>query len=257
MEQDGQPFTIQKDALALQLNYLKEHNYNSISLSQLVDFKMKQIMLPPKPVLLSFDDGYKSVLTILYPLLQSFNIKASVFVVPSWINNTEPVDPRYLFLEDLKKIPTHIIEWGIHSYDHKNFKRLNSKRIKEDIKSCINWFNVNNIPFVYAFAFPFGAYPKYNPYKNYIFFKALANTGIKLSFRIGNRMNYLRNKRTLMLQRIDIKGNETISDFDKYLREGKRKTLRQILFSILNNKTSFMVIFKNAFKLNNDTDRPY
>src|SRR5262249_15362391 len=46
--------------------------------------------LPPRPVLVTFDDGYRSVLTIGAPILASYRIPAVVFAC------TEPMEQRRL-----------------------------------------------------------------------------------------------------------------------------------------------------------------
>ena len=59
-----------------QLAYLSENGYTTIffdDLSHAEDFE--------KPVLLTFDDGYDDNYTELYPLLQKYNAKATIFMI--------------------------------------------------------------------------------------------------------------------------------------------------------------------------------
>ncbi len=59
------------------LQYLADNGYETIffdDLSHLEDFE--------KPVLLTFDDGYDDNYTELYPLLQKYQAKATIFVIP-------------------------------------------------------------------------------------------------------------------------------------------------------------------------------
>jgi peptidoglycan/xylan/chitin deacetylase (PgdA/CDA1 family) len=221
--------SICSSALHLQMKYLKNNGYNTISVKQLLSYWNDGTALPPKPVLLTFDDGYKSMATILYPLLQQYQMKATVFMLPHYIYNKENGYVNNLTLEQIKNISPQWLEWGIHSYNHKNFKKLPPAEVKEDLLKCINWFTANDIPFVHAFAFPFGSFQKNNLFKRIPFFKAVAAAGIKISFRIGNRINFLGNNKPAMLQRIDIKGNETTIQLQKYLTKGKKKRIRQWL----------------------------
>ncbi len=46
-------------------------------------------MLPPKAVLLTFDDGYLSFYTRVYPLLRAFNYPAVLGVVGAWIDDPQ------------------------------------------------------------------------------------------------------------------------------------------------------------------------
>jgi peptidoglycan/xylan/chitin deacetylase (PgdA/CDA1 family) len=215
--------------LNLQLGYLKENGYNTISVQQLLQYWDNGTALPPKPVLLTFDDGYKSMAVHLYPLLQLYQAKATVFLLPGFVHSANESSNTYLSLTEIKNISNQFLEWGIHSYDHKNYKKLTPAQITEDIAKCIAWFKENNIHFVPALAFPFGAFQKNNPFKRVSFFKAVAAAGIQVSFRLGNRINFLQKNKPLMLQRIDIKGNETPEKFGKYVQQGKKKTIRQLL----------------------------
>jgi len=59
-----------------QLAWLMENGYDPIwfeDLSHLEDYD--------KPVMLTFDDGYDDNYTILFPLLQKYNVKATIFVI--------------------------------------------------------------------------------------------------------------------------------------------------------------------------------
>ena len=52
--------------------------------------------LPERPVLITFDDGYRSVLTIAAPILAAYNLPAAVFVC------TGPMaDRRLLWFDDV------------------------------------------------------------------------------------------------------------------------------------------------------------
>ena len=225
------PNSISLNRLNLQLEYLCNNNYNTISIKQLLDHLYKGIPLPLKPVLITFDDGYKSIATYLYPLLQKHGMKATSFLVPCFVHESNNTINSYLSINEIKNMNGQWIEWGIHSFDHKNFKKLAPNLVREDLENCMGWFKIYNIPFVSALAYPFGAYPKHNLFKRFRFFKALSNAGVLLSFRIGNRMNFLNRKAPCMLQRIEITGNETLSQFSKCLKEGKKKSLKHYLKS--------------------------
>jgi peptidoglycan/xylan/chitin deacetylase (PgdA/CDA1 family) len=229
-EGDGQKdLSIAISHFNVQLKYLKENGYNTISVMQLLCYWDNGTALPAKPVLLTFDDGYKSMYTLLYPLLQQYDMKATVFILPHYVYDEKNGFVNNLTLEQIKTTSPQWLEWGIHSYDHKNFKKLSPGEVTADLIKCQEWFTANNIPFVPAFAFPFGSFQKNNLFKRIPFFKAVKAAGIKISFRLGNRINFLSNNKPAMLQRIDIKGNETIVQLEKYLTKGKKKTIRQLL----------------------------
>ena len=63
------------------LRWLTENGYQSVSLAQLIAFANGQGTLPPKPVLITLDDGYRNNLTLLPPLLEQYDACAVIAVV--------------------------------------------------------------------------------------------------------------------------------------------------------------------------------
>ena len=63
--------------------------YNIISLEELVDCIKGNARLPRHSVVLTFDDGYKSVYTNAFPILKKYNVPATVFLTTSFIGSKE------------------------------------------------------------------------------------------------------------------------------------------------------------------------
>lgn len=66
-----------------QMQYLAKNGYSTLSIDEFFDHIVHGIALPPKSVLLTFDDGRASLWTYAFPILQEFNHKAVCFLVPS------------------------------------------------------------------------------------------------------------------------------------------------------------------------------
>ncbi len=75
--------------LANQFAWLKEHGYQVVSMQQVIDAKEGRQKLPPKAVLLTFDDGYVSFYTRIFPLLKLFNYPAVFALVTKWLDVPE------------------------------------------------------------------------------------------------------------------------------------------------------------------------
>ena len=69
-------------------------------------------------------------------------------------------------------------------------------------------------------AYPYGNYPKKGKRK-IEFFQLLEKNNIKMAFRIGNRVNIFPFKNKYEIQRIDIKGQDSLLAFKWKLRLGK------------------------------------
>jgi len=66
---------------AQQLAYLHQAHYTTITLDALVDALHGRTLLPPKPVVLTFDDGYADFFTNAYPLLRHYGDKATIYII--------------------------------------------------------------------------------------------------------------------------------------------------------------------------------
>lgn len=71
--------------LVQQFNWLRENGYHPISVDQLVAAQNGGPALPDKAVLLTFDDGYISFYTHVFPLLKAFHFPAVLALVGSWL----------------------------------------------------------------------------------------------------------------------------------------------------------------------------
>ncbi|MBC7908435.1 MAG: poly-beta-1,6-N-acetyl-D-glucosamine N-deacetylase PgaB [Rhodospirillaceae bacterium] len=71
--------------LVQQFNWLRENGYHPVSIDQLMVAKNGGPALPDKAVLLTFDDGYISFYTHVFPLLKAFHFPATFALVGSWL----------------------------------------------------------------------------------------------------------------------------------------------------------------------------
>lgn len=74
-------YVISEKELEKDLIYLKENGYRTINVSELTAYAEGKISLEEKCVMLTFDDGYETAFTVLYPLLKKYNMKAVVSVI--------------------------------------------------------------------------------------------------------------------------------------------------------------------------------
>ena len=81
---DPDQYAISTRNLASQFDWLRAHGYHVISLDQLIDARQGRSKLPQNPVLLTFDDGLRSVYTKVFPLLRAYQYHAVVAVVGAW-----------------------------------------------------------------------------------------------------------------------------------------------------------------------------
>jgi hypothetical protein len=69
-----------------QLKYLHKAKFNTITLYELYEHLSSGTRLPPKPIALTFDDGYLDNWVHAFPLLEKYEAKATVFVATDFVD---------------------------------------------------------------------------------------------------------------------------------------------------------------------------
>jgi biofilm PGA synthesis lipoprotein PgaB len=124
------PFAVDGAALVRQFEWLRGNGYTPVRLEDIVVARRGGKPLPPKAVLLTFDDAYLSFYTIVYPLLREFRFPALLGVVGKWIDGPgsgEPVlygekdtvtDAKFPSWSQLREMTASgLVEIASHSYD--------------------------------------------------------------------------------------------------------------------------------------------
>lgn len=83
---DPDGFAVSTQNFAAHLDWLSGHGYHPVSLTQVIDASKGGARLPSKPVLITFDDGLRSVYTKAFPLLRAYGYPALAAVVTDWVD---------------------------------------------------------------------------------------------------------------------------------------------------------------------------
>src|SRR5205823_2269472 len=81
---------VSRTALAGQLAGLASAGYATVTVSEIVAALRGGRPLPPRPVALTFDDGYADFHSEAMPLLQRYGFTATAFITTGWIEDSRP-----------------------------------------------------------------------------------------------------------------------------------------------------------------------
>jgi len=97
-----------------QMNYLQQ-NCNVISLNEMFTLIEKQKKIPARTVVITFDDGYKNNLTTAIPILDKYNLPATIFLATKYIDLQLPqwIDEIYCIFKYRQKNNLQINDLGI------------------------------------------------------------------------------------------------------------------------------------------------
>lgn len=164
------------------LDYLKENHYKTLTMDEFYRWKIGEIDLPYKSVLITFDDGFLSNYEYAFPLLKEYNMNATVFVVGSFIENSSENSwngnlKTYMSKDILLKLETEFpnIKVYSHSYNLHYQRAINQEEtiLLDDIKNFENFYKKTDV-----FCYPFGQY-------NTTIENALETSAYKMAFKYG------------------------------------------------------------------------
>jgi peptidoglycan/xylan/chitin deacetylase (PgdA/CDA1 family) len=215
--------TISIQNLEKQFKYLSDQTYTCLPFSQILG--LKNVKIPERSFILTFDDAYLNNLEYLYPLLKKYNFHATIMLpvsflgkVNQWDHGNEPI----MNYDQLLSMDSQYVSFGLHTYGHISLKNSSFNDIEADIEKCKQDLNGKGIRFLPILAYPYGSYPKDKAKKN-LLFKLLQQNGIDFGLRIGNKINKWPFKNNYEITRIDIKGGDSFWAFKTKLKKGRVK----------------------------------
>jgi peptidoglycan/xylan/chitin deacetylase (PgdA/CDA1 family) len=212
--------TISVAAFEAQLKYLSNKNYSSYHCKELLQLTK----LPSKKnVVITFDDGFVSQLELAVPLLKKYNFKATFFIPLQYIGKNDAWHTKrrdIMTTKMLQSLDPSIIELAHHSFAHKKYDALSTIEIEEDIAGSFDAVEKNGLLLAPALAYPYGKYPRKKSMKEG-FIKQLQEHQFLYGLRIGNRVNRFPFKNPFEIQRVDVKGEFSMSKFKRRLTYGK------------------------------------
>lgn len=182
------------------LAYLKNQGYSVITADSLLSFFIDHQPLPPKPVLLTFDDGYQDFYTDALPLLKEFNFPSILFVSTGLLNN-----PGYLSWSEVTEMSSqNRVYIGNHTWSHHSLGGPDTAVNQKEISLADSQILDHGLPHARVMAYPYGSYSAAS--ESY-----LAQLGYGLSFTTQPG-SILCNRLRLRLPRVRA-GNVSLSNF--------------------------------------------
>lgn len=97
------------------LQYLRHAGYETVSLSDLILHLTQGHPLPPRPIVLTFDDGYRDAYEEAFPMLLRYGFRGTFFVLTG---RADAGDPRYLSWEQIREMSAAGMDIQLHGREH-------------------------------------------------------------------------------------------------------------------------------------------
>jgi len=147
---------------AAQLRLLRRAGFVSISLADYCAHRDGLLALPARPIVITFDDGYRSNYSVAVPLLERYGFRATFFIVSDYLGRTNAWDDErqepLLSSEQIIAMHQAGFEIQSHTRTHARLPTLSVDRAREELAgSRAALENLIQAP-VKAIAYPWGAY---------------------------------------------------------------------------------------------------
>jgi peptidoglycan/xylan/chitin deacetylase (PgdA/CDA1 family) len=149
----GYNLSITPDDFAQQLAWLHEQGYTTVSMTTAQQCLRGEIACPPKPIALTFDDGYEDAYSTVLPIMQDYGMRGTFYIVNSFVGQ-----PGYMNWEQLAALRDAGMEIGAHTVSHLDLTTLDqvtaAYEISQSKAELDNRLGIN----VTSFCYPAGFY---------------------------------------------------------------------------------------------------
>lgn len=161
-------YYVSPDIFDEQMKWLKDNDYTVISLDDFYTTINNEELLPPKPVVITFDDGYRDQYENAFPILKKYDFTATFYLK---INN---FNKGGMHADEVKELLDAGNVIGSHSINHDNLTKMSPDDLKYDLTESKKILEKELGVDIKHYCYPGGAYDD-----NVI--SALLDTGYKTS----------------------------------------------------------------------------
>jgi len=194
---------------AQQMKTLSDNGFHTISPNQLHEYLAHEGILPPKPILITFDDGREEQYRLGLQEMNKYNFKGVFFVMTVSINR-----PGYLTKTQIKDLSDSGHSIGAHTWDHHPVTKYNGKdwdiqliRPKKQLEFIIG-------KGVDCFSYPFGVWNKTSIHK-------IKNCGYQMAFILSTERDL--DEPLYTVRRLIVNGSLSASEMLKAMQSSFKK----------------------------------
>jgi peptidoglycan/xylan/chitin deacetylase (PgdA/CDA1 family) len=147
--------TVHPTDFARQMRWLKRHGYRTVTQRQLFAALMHGRPLGRKPIMITFDDGYRDAYYKAAPVLSKLGMRATAYVISGRVVNG---DRTFLSLGLLRRLERSGVEIGSHSMSHRDLTQLSDRELLAELRGSRRALERGLGHPVQWLAYPFGCY---------------------------------------------------------------------------------------------------
>lgn len=147
------------------MRHLADEGYTTLTVSQLLPALRagaaeRPAPLPERPVVVTFDDGFRDFLTTALPIMASHGVASTLYATTGFMGSggpgTNASGDEMLSWRDLAEVAAASVEVGAHTHSHPMLDTLPRAAAREEIIRCKGLIEQHLAAPVTSFAYPHG-----------------------------------------------------------------------------------------------------
>ena len=111
------PYDLDRENLESHLKFFKKEGYTCLSLDDYIAINKGEKPLPPKAVMITFDDGYESFYKTIFPMLKKYNVPAMMAIIGSWMDGASAGVKMTTWEQFREMEASGLVTVASHTYD--------------------------------------------------------------------------------------------------------------------------------------------
>jgi peptidoglycan/xylan/chitin deacetylase (PgdA/CDA1 family) len=198
------PYYVKPEVFDEEMKLLHDWGYTTITTELLIKAINEGADLPPRPVIISFDDGHLNNYTAAFPIMQKYGFTGVLYIVTNYLGAE-----NYMNADELKEMSAAGWEIGSHTVSHLDLTSMEPDRqryeVVESRKILEEKLGVPILTIAYPFGISDAGVIDYAHFAGYI-------GGMGLGYTDDQGMTNLFN-----MQRRDVKGTYDVKQFASFL----------------------------------------
>jgi peptidoglycan/xylan/chitin deacetylase (PgdA/CDA1 family) len=121
----GYGLSVTPTDFAAQMEWLVQNGYHAVFPSELSAALTQGAPLPTKPIVLTFDDGYRDFYDQAWPVLKRYGLKSSSAVITNDVDKADRGDQTYMNWDMIRELDrSGMVEIASHTQSHPDLTRI-------------------------------------------------------------------------------------------------------------------------------------
>jgi peptidoglycan/xylan/chitin deacetylase (PgdA/CDA1 family) len=145
--------TVSPEHFEAQVRYLVQSGFTFLLASQVEDAVRAGRPLPKRAICITMDDGYRDNFDCAFPILQKYNVPATIFLVTNTVNTD-----GHLTWSNVMEMRPHPVGYGSHTVTHADLTAIPASRMDYELRESKRVLESRLVERITAVAYPSGMY---------------------------------------------------------------------------------------------------